>query len=393
MVNVWGRLVTATPSTAPSAVDALVVGPVALFACFGVWAELHYTTQGYPWAPGAYLLVLAAAVPLLWRRRRPVLAAGLCLAAVTAYHAAGYPGLAPAVLIFVACAGLGLYCERRGLRYGLLVTAAIWLLPTLPPSPLPWYALDVSMPALAYGAATVVAHSARRSRLEHQARLHEEAAAAEERLGRRLAEERLRIARELPDVLAHTISVVAVQSNVALDALAAAPPETGEAREAMLLVRGAARQAMPALRAALDLLRGRAAPADSRPQPGLGQLGELTAQFRESGLNVEVNLPADVQALTPLVQLTVYRITQEALTNTLRHAGATRATVTLARTGGTALLQIEDDGTGSPGAHGAGGFGLLGMAERAEALGGRVEAGPRATGGWLVRAEIPADIP
>jgi signal transduction histidine kinase len=393
VVNVWDRLLTATPSTAPSAVDALVVGPVALFACFGVWAELHYATQSYPWAPGAYLLVLAAAVPLLWRRRRPVLAAALCLAAVTAYHVTGYPGLAPAVLIFVACASLGLYCERRGLLYGLLATAAIWLLPTLPPNSLPWYALDVSMPALAYGAATVVAHSARRRRLEHQARLDEEAAAAEERLGRRMAEERLRIARELHDVLAHTISVVAVQSNVALDALAAAPPETDEAREAMLLVRGAARQAMPELRAALDLLRGRAAPADGRPQPGLGQLSELTAQFRESGLNVEVNLPADVQTLTPLVQLTVYRITQEALTNTLRHAGATRATVTLAHAGDTALLQIEDDGTGSPTAQRGGGFGLLGMAERAEALGGRVEAGPRATGGWLVRAEIPSDTP
>lgn len=396
MVNVWNRLLTATPSTAPTAVDALAVGPVALFACFGVWAEQHYATRSYPWAPGAYLLVLAAAVPLLWRRGRPVLAAGLCVAAVTAYHFAGYPGLAPAVLIFLACAGLGLYCERRGLLYGLLATAAIWLLPTVPPSSLRWYALDVSMPALAYGAVSVVAHSARRRRLEHHARLREEAAAAEDRLGRRLAEERLRIARELHDVLAHTISVVAVQSNVALDALAAAPPETGEAREAMLLVRGAARQAMPELRAALDLLRGRAAQADGRPQPGLGQLGELTAQFRESGLNVEVSLPADAQALTPLVQLTVYRITQEALTNTLRHAGATRAAVTLARAGGTTLLQIEDDGTGSPGAPaapGAGGFGLLGMAERAEALGGRVEAGPLATGGWLVRAEIPSDIP
>ncbi|WP_133260139.1 sensor histidine kinase [Streptacidiphilus pinicola] len=408
MVNAWlvgirRGLFTADPSTAPSAVDVLVVGPVALFACFGVWAEQHYTAHSYPWAPGAYLLVAAAALPLLWRRRRPVLAAALCLAGVAGYKLAGYPGLAPAVLVFLACASLGLYCERHGLRYALLATAVVWALPTLPPNSLPWYALDVSMPALSYGAASVVAHSARRRRLEHDARLREEAAAAEERLGRRLAEERLRIARELHDVLAHTISVVAVQSNVALDALATAPPDTDDAREAMLLVRGAARQAMPELRAALDLLRGQAGAADGRPQPGLGQLDELASQFRDSGLAVTLRVPDAARELSPLVQLTAYRIAQEGLTNTLRHAHAREATVTVSREGGdTLVLLVADDGSGGEGAIGAGGssgaggtgggFGLLGMKERAEALGGRVEAGPRPGGGWLVRAELPWEI-
>ncbi|WP_161791287.1 sensor histidine kinase [Streptacidiphilus jiangxiensis] len=388
MSHAWNRLLRADPSTAPSAVDVLVVGPVALFACFGVWAEQHYALHPHPWSPGGYLFVLAAAVPLLWRRRRPLLAAALCLAAVTGYHAAGYPGLAPAVLAFLACAALGLYCERRGLLYGLLAAGVVWLLPTLPPNALEWYALDVSMPALAYGATAVVAHSARRRRLEHDARLREEAAAGEERLGRRLAEERLRIARELHDVLAHTISVVAVQSNVALDALAAAPPETDEARSAMLLVRGAARQAMPELRAALDLLRGQAAPADGRPQPGLGQLGELAEQFRESGLAVSLEVPAEALALSPLVQLTAYRITQEALTNTLRHTDTDHAGVVLGREGDALVLRIADEGRGRGAAPG-GGFGLLGMKERAEALGGQLEAGPQAAGGWLVRAELP----
>jgi signal transduction histidine kinase len=389
LINTWRGLLTADPSTAPSAVDALVVGPVALFACFGVWAEQHYTTHSYPWAPGAYLLVVAAAVPLLWRRQRPVPTAALCLAAVAGYKLAGYPGLAPAVLVFLACAALGLYCERHGLLYGLLATAVVWALPTLPPNSLQWYALDVSMPALSFGAATVVAHSGRRRRLEHDARLREQAAAAEEQLGRRLAEERLRIARELHDVLAHTISVVAVQSNVALDALAAAPPDTDDAREAMLLVRGAARQAMPELRAALDLLRGQAAVADGRPQPSLGQLGELADQFRDGGLDVELHVPDAAQALPPLAQLTVYRITQEALTNTLRHAQARHATVTVTREGDTLVLLVADDGTQAAGPIRSGGFGLLGMKERAESLGGRVEAGPQPDGGWLVRAELP----
>ena len=395
MVNAWlvsirRGLLSSDPSTAPSAVDGHVVGPLALFACFGVWAEQHYTAHSYPWAPGAYLLVVAAAVPLLWRRRRPVLAAALCLAGVAGYKLAGYPGLAPAVLVFIACAGLGLYCEQHGLRYGLLATAVVWALPTLPPNSLPWYALDVSMPALSYGATSVVAHSARRRRLEHDARLREEGAAAEERLGRRLAEERLRIARELHDVLAHTISVVAVQSNVALDALAAAPPDTDDAREAMLLVRGAARQAMPELRAALDLLRGQAGVADGRPQPGLGQLEELAAQFRDSGLAVELSVPESARELSPLVQLTAYRIAQEALTNTLRHARARQATVRVAHEGDTLVLVVTDDGAGTAAPTDSGGFGLLGMKERAESLGGHVAAGPQTSGGgWLVQAELP----
>ncbi|WP_152627271.1 sensor histidine kinase [Streptacidiphilus melanogenes] len=394
MVTAWlirtrEGLLTADPSIVPSAADGLVVGLVAAFACFGVWAELHFATRPSPWAPGAYLLVLAAAVPLLWRRRRPLLAAVLCLAAVTVYHLAGYPGFAPAVLAFLACASLGLSCERHGLRYGLLATVWLWAVPTLPPHSLPFYALDVSMPALSFGATTVVAHSARRRRLEHDARLREEAAASEERLGRRLAEERLRIARELHDVLAHTISVVAVQSNVALDALAAAPPDTDDAREAMLLVRGAARQAMPELRAALDLLRGQAGAADGRPQPGLGQLAQLADQFRESGLAVELRVPDAAGALAPLVQLTVYRIAQEALTNTLRHAQARHAVVTVTREGDALVLRVADDGVGDTAPRAPGGFGLLGMRERAESLGGRVEAGPRPDGGWLVHAELP----
>ncbi|WP_370116375.1 sensor histidine kinase [Streptacidiphilus sp. MAP12-33] len=394
MAHAWNRLLQADPSSAPevpSAVDWAVVAPITLFACFGVWAEQHYTLHPHPWGPGGYLLVVAAAAPLLWRRRWPVPTAALCLAAVAGYHVAGYPGLAPAVLVFLACASLGLHCERHGLVYGLLAAGLVWLLPTLPPNALPWYALDVSMPALAYGATAVVAHSARRRRIEHDARLREESAAAEERLGRRLVEERLRIARELHDVLAHTISVVAVQSSVALEALDAAPPETEEARDAMLLVRGAARQAMPELRAALDLLRGRAPAADGRPQPGLGQLDELAEGFRESGLHVEVRLAPEVWSLTPLVQWTAYRIAQEALTNTLRHARAGHAHLSLAREGDVLVLRVTDNGCGpGPGSPpSTGGLGLVGIRERAEALGGRVQAGPRPNSGWLVLAELP----
>jgi signal transduction histidine kinase len=369
--------------------ESALVGSVAAFSCFGVWAELHYATGPVPWAPGAYLLTLGAAVPLLWRRERPVAASVLCLLFVAGYHIAGYPGLAPAVLVFLACAALGAYARWYGLLLGLLAAGLVWTLLALPPNRLPFYALDVSMPAIAYGASAVVGASMRRRRLEHEARLREEAAAAEERVGRKVAEERLRIARELHDVLAHTISVVAVQSTVALDALDSAPPEQAEAREAMLLVRGAARQAMPELRAALDLLRGTGAP-DPAPQPGLGQLPELVAQIRDSGLEVQLSVGEDAERLPPLVQLTAYRIVQEALTNVLRHAAARRAMVSLTDLDGTLVVEIADDGRGAA-QGGAPGFGLLGMKERVEALGGRVDAGPGRAGGFLVRAELPGE--
>ncbi|MBF9073613.1 sensor histidine kinase [Streptacidiphilus fuscans] len=396
------------------ALDLAVVGSVTLFACFGVWTEQHYGPHPQPWPPGAYLLTVAAALPLLLRRTRPVLASALCLACIAAYHFAGYPGLAPAVLVFLVCAGLPMYAARYGLALGLLAALLVWLIPTLPPHRVAWYGLDVSMPAVAYAASAIVGHFARRRQLEHEARVRQEAAAAEERTGRRLAEERLRIARELHDVLAHTIAVVAIQSSVAIDALDA--DESPAAREAMLQVRGAARQAMPELRAALDMLRGgdtvrgsfgespdssgsaeSGALPDARPQPGLADLPDLVRQLRESGLEVELDTdgldtgaPGSAADLPPLLQLTAYRIVQEALTNTLRHAHASRATVVLRRRDGWLLVEVTDDGQGPVAEQQALGFGLLGMRERAEALGGRVETGPRPErSGFLVRAELP----
>jgi signal transduction histidine kinase len=374
--------------------EAAIALPITAFACFGVWAELRYATGPVPWAPGGYLLTVAAGSSLLARRSRPLPAALLCMAAIAGYHFAGYPGLAPAVLIFPVCYTLGAYAPRLGLLLGLLAAGAVWLLLTLPPHPLPWYALDVSMPALAYGAAAVVGESGRRRRLEHEERVRQETVAAEARLGRRMAEERLRIARELHDVLAHTVSVVAVQSSVALDALDAVPPEAAEAREAMRLVRGAARQALPELRAALELLRaGAEAPGQSLPQPGLAQLPALVSQLSGSGLAVKLEMGERDAELPPLAQLTAYRIVQEALTNTLRHAHARHATVRLTRCEDRLVVEVADDGLGSSASGGVGGFGIRGMRERAEALGGRFDAGPLPGRGFMVRAELPGELP
>ena len=376
--------------------DPLLVAGVAAFACLGVWTEVSFASGHVPPQGWAYPLTLAAALPLLWRRRYPVAAALGCLLGCAGYHFAGYPGFAPGVLLFLGCYALACYgAGRAGLTGGLLLAFGGWLVPALPPQHLPWYSLALTMPPLGMAACAALGASAQRRRIEHEERLRQTAATAEERLGRRLAEERLRIARELHDVLAHTISVVLVQSGVALDLLDDDPEQS---REAMTAVRGAARQAMPELRAALDLLRGSGTGgAERRPQPGLDQLAELVDQLRDSGLEVRLELEpeceADLRGLPALLQLTVYRIVQESLTNVLRHSAAGRAEVSLRREADQLVLRVSNDGPLPPPAPaGPPGFGLLGIRERAESLGGSAEAGPLPTGGFRVTARLPLEV-
>jgi signal transduction histidine kinase len=247
--------VSRVPEAAHLRADLTTAATMAAVACSGVWVEISYATRPLPPMGWAYVFTIAAAAPLaLLRRRRPVIAALCCLLGCLGYHVAGYPGFAPALLLFVAAHALAAYGPRtRGLVHGLLLGAAAWAVPALPPHALPWYDFAVSMPALSMAGTAFVGASARRARLAHHQQIQQSAATAEARLELRLAEERLRIAQELHDVLAHTISVVVVQSGVALDALGDSPAAS---REAILAVRRAAKQAVPELRAALEALRG-----------------------------------------------------------------------------------------------------------------------------------------
>ena len=365
-----------------------------------MWTELRYAPGPQPPAFGAYLFTVGAGAILLLRRDRPVPAAVGCLLCCLGYRAAGYPGFAPGILIFLACYTLG---STRRLSYGLAAAAVGWVIPALPPHSLPLADFAVSMPPIGMAATAAIGDSARRRRIEHEAQVRQSAATAQAELGRRLAEERLRIARELHDVLAHTISVVAVQSGVALDVLDDSPEQ---AREALLAVRGAAKQAMPELRAALDLLRGSGAP-DPRPQPDLERLPELVNRFRDSGLTVDLEVGPDSGRASALLQLTAYRIVQESLTNVLRHSSSTSATVRITAAPDALVAEIVDDGRGRTGAAPDGaapdgadhlslptpGFGLLGMRERAESLGGELYAAPDPAGGFRVLARLPWEKP
>jgi signal transduction histidine kinase len=202
--------------------------------------------------------------------------------------------------------------------------------------------------------------------------------------------ERLRLARELHDTIASAIAVIAIQAGVADHALERCQAEPQRARAALRTIRAASQQALDELQATVTTLRGG---ADARsPRPGVAQLEALTDLADGAGLRVELAVVGTAQPLPPAVDLAVYRIVQEALTNVLRHAGPATATVRLTYRQGDLTVQVDNDGAGAGGRRpSGGGNGLVGMRERVAALGGRLQAGPRPGGGFRVLATIPLD--
>jgi signal transduction histidine kinase len=216
---------------------------------------------------------------------------------------------------------------------------------------------------------------------------HDQAAelerAEQEERQRRAGEQRLTLARDLHDVLAHNISLINVQASVALHLIDEDPDR---ARPALTEIKEASRDALHELRSALDVLRhGEEAPR--APAPGLADLDTLVAGVRASGLDVRVEQDQPAVALTAAVDLAAYRIVQEALTNVTRHAGAHAVTVHLEYREGV-HIEVTDDGVGGSEPTGRGN-GINGMRERAGALGGTVEAGPQPAGGFRVVAHLP----
>ncbi|HLJ03304.1 MAG TPA: sensor histidine kinase [Solirubrobacteraceae bacterium] len=202
--------------------------------------------------------------------------------------------------------------------------------------------------------------------------------------GQAAAEERVRLARELHDIVAHHLSVIVLQANVLTDSLGEESPARA--------IRDSGREALAEMRRVLQVLRTPDAPdGDSRgPQPGLGDLGALIERVTAAGLTVEVKTEGEPRELPAAADLSAYRILQEALTNVLRHAQASRATVRVAYTAQAVELEVIDDGVGPPTAQGpAVGHGLEGMAERAALFGGEIEWGPATGRGYRLQAVLP----
>jgi len=216
-----------------------------------------------------------------------------------------------------------------------------------------------------------------------------------EELRRRASEERLQMARDLHDIVAHNIAVINVQANTALHLMDRQPER---AAAALATINDVSKQALIELRSVLGVLRdvdsGGVASAPRAPAPGLARLGDLVENAAAAGLAVRVEEDGQAAPLPADVDLTAYRIIQEALTNSARHSGGSIATVRLGYGGGVLLVEVDDEGR--PGAHSpapaaanGSGRGIAGMAERAAALGGTLEAGPRPQGGFGVRARLP----
>ena len=337
----------------------------------------------------AYALLAVSSASVVLRRRVPVVAVFGGLLAGVAFAAGRYPpALTPVALLPVYTAASVLAPRpARFLLAGSVVLA--YLGATFSPGP-----TDLGVPALVV-CAWLLGHDSGSRRaytaeLEAKNRLLEQAQV--ELADRAVTEERLRIARELHDVVAHTMSVVAVHAGTGR-MVAGTDPDA--ARDALATIETATRAALTEMRHMLGMLRGGGSAPDASalaPSPGLAQLDGLVAEVVRSGSAVEVRVEGDRRELPTMVDLSAYRIVQEALTNVIRHAGPARATVTLSYADAAVTLVVDDDGPGRP-AFGAtspgGGHGLVGMRERVAMLGGGLDAGPRPGGGFRVTARLP----
>ena len=214
---------------------------------------------------------------------------------------------------------------------------------------------------------------------------------AEQSTLRRVGEERLRIAREIHDVVAHAMTAINVQAGVAAHLLERDP---GQAYDALRNIKHTSGAALSDLRTTLEMLRDPSSAAPLGPPAGLGDIAELTAGLQAAGVSVTLDVDSAADVPAP-VQSVAYRIVQEALTNVARHAQASTTTVSVRRVPGAITVEVTDDGAASAPTVTAQalGNGVRGMRERAAALGGTLEAGPRADGGWRVRAWLPMSAP
>jgi len=387
------------------ALRRLLIGVVTVLvtAWLGVLAaNAELTSAGHarpgtlPWPGGAYLLALGAAAALAWRVRWPLPSAAAVIGCVYTYRALGYPGEAPGIALFVSCYAIGVH--GRQLRWKAAASAVTVLavaLPALPPHPASVVGEDawaVLGPGLGLVAATALGASVRYARLEAEVRVRHVAQRAEDEIARRVTAHRLGIARELHDVLAHTISVISVQSALALDVLADDPQR---ARPALEIVRASSREAIEELRAAVRALRRDELTATPVPLT-LAALERVADGARASGLTVTVHAPDGDgdgdEAVPPLLQATAFRIVQEALTNCLRHSRGRAVTIRVASSSQALTVEVVDDGERGTPVHGIG-LGLRGIHERAEAVGGSAEVGWRPEGGFRVFARLPMPSP
>jgi signal transduction histidine kinase len=357
-------------------------------AAWGAPRLIGSTAIAGPWwllAP----LPLLLGLPLALRRRAPLSMWLTIWSVVELLSLLGdnsLRGLSFTFVLLAAAYSLGAHASLRRAVVGLVVVAPVVLAISHQGRLGLAFAQDSGKKAVvlsllqlaAFWLAGVFVHARRQA-----ASMAARSAALERRAEQATAAERARIARELHDIVAHHLSVIVLQ--------AAGTRASGKPAEATLeKIENSARQALSETRRLLGVLRDTGEETGLAPQPGIGDLDALAASVQAAGLPVRLAIDGDLAALPATVDVSVYRIVQEALTNVLRHAGPARADVTIGCGPDAVTIEVTDDGTAAPGRVAPGdGHGLAGMRERAAVFGGELDAGPRPGGGYAVRARLP----
>lgn len=334
-----------------------------------------------------YVLLAVAGGSLAFARRRPWVSVAAITLALATYIGRGYAGGPIFATGWIALFSLGYQVRRRnafigaGLLSGTLIVAGI---------------IDgrseplLHMVFVGWSGAAVFLGDALRSRRQYLAELEDRhrnlERTREEETRRRVAEERLRIAQDLHDSVAHAMATINVQAGAAAHVVDRRPES---AREALAAIQRASGDVLDELAALLNLLRDSEAPGERAPTPGLERVPDLIATTKQAGLSIELTLNGAVDAVSPALSTAAYRIVQESLTNVVRHSGSTTAGVRIEATDGRLEVEVVDGGKAMADTSVGAGRGIQGMRERAEATGGVLHAGARPEGGFRVRATWP----
>jgi signal transduction histidine kinase len=366
--------------------DLLIAAALTAWMLGEVWAE-HLTPY---WV--SIPLMIVAGGSLAWRRSYPIAVALILVGTAAVEAAAGmtlHTAVAPVVAFLIASWSIGAYEDRRRAVLGLtLLVCGLWLAMAIDlargtdryeGTDFPWIGALLLVP----GVLGMLVGTRTRSLRAAEAR------AAELELERReaVSAERSRIARELHDVIAHSVAVMTVQAGAAEEMLKVDP---ARALEPVQAVQETGRRALAEMKRLVGMLREGDEEAGLEPQPGVGDLDRLLVHVREAGLPVELRVEGSPRPLPIGVDLSAYRLIQEALTNALKHAGAASALVVLDYRERALAIEVTDDGVGTADGNGHG-HGLLGMRERVAIFGGELEAGP-SDRGFAVRALLPLEV-
>ncbi|MFJ2032054.1 sensor histidine kinase [Streptosporangium sp. NPDC087985] len=370
-------------------VDLVVVANVLLFWALyegglGQLMSQNRIPVPYPeWR--IYFTAAASSIPLLLREHWPLAAwrigtLGMFIAAPTVDGLNGLPASAPGIITYVLVVySVAVRCERE-ITIGVLIISVLGV--AISPSD----GHEIVMAAILLAIPALLGYNVRARRLVTRRLAEEERRSKQALAGQAVLEERARIARELHDVVAHHMSVIAIQAE-AVPLRAAG--DTGRLEEGLREIRALSLSAMTEMRRVLGVLREGDGRPDIAPQPGLGRLEELVGTARSAGLTVTLKLGGDLLGLPAAVSLSAYRIAQESLSNAMRHAPGSTVSMKITRSGAELHIQVANDaGHRSPTETGHVGHGLIGMRERVSMLGGSLWAGPVGTG-FAITAILP----